>query len=253
MKKSAIIGIIAGIAIVAIIAESSINQEVEQVDNTDKPIEGTSEHIQNFESVPHTPTESSPSQDCLGSAGCFTGTVTKIIDGDTIHVDDQSVRFALASAPGLKGYGGIESRDFIETICPVGSKALVDEDDGQILGSYGRLVGMIKCNDLILNAELLDANLGHFEDRFCPSSEFANTDWAIKHGCVPKSEEKLEGITQKNQNGKNKCDESYPDFCIPQSPPDLNCDDISEKEFTVLSPDPHRFDGDGDGIGCESR
>jgi len=48
------------------------------------------------------------------------------------------------------------------------------------------------------------------------------------------------------------CDHSYPDFCIPSSPPDLDCKYISQKRFTVLQPDPHRFDGDKDGIGCES-
>ena len=48
------------------------------------------------------------------------------------------------------------------------------------------------------------------------------------------------------------CDPSYPDFCIEPSPPDLDCGDISRKNFTVFQPDPHRFDRDRDGIGCES-
>jgi micrococcal nuclease len=48
------------------------------------------------------------------------------------------------------------------------------------------------------------------------------------------------------------CDASYPDVCIPPAPPDLDCGDISARRFTVLAPDPHRFDADGDGIGCES-
>lgn len=47
------------------------------------------------------------------------------------------------------------------------------------------------------------------------------------------------------------CDPSYPDACIPPSPPDLDCGDISARRFTVLQPDPHRFDGDFDGVGCE--
>ena len=47
-------------------------------------------------------------------------------------------------------------------------------------------------------------------------------------------------------------DSSYPDVCIASPPPDLDCGDISDKKFTVLSPDPHGFDRDGDGIGCES-
>jgi hypothetical protein len=48
------------------------------------------------------------------------------------------------------------------------------------------------------------------------------------------------------------CDSSYPDTCIPSPPPNLNCGDISDKRFEVLPPDPHGFDRDGDGIGCES-
>ncbi|MDX6514803.1 MAG: micrococcal nuclease [Gaiellaceae bacterium] len=48
------------------------------------------------------------------------------------------------------------------------------------------------------------------------------------------------------------CDPAYPDFCIAPPPPDLNCKDIGRKDFTVLPPDPHRFDGDHDGRGCES-
>ena len=126
---------------------------------------------------------SSPSEICSGIARCMEGTVTKIIDGDTIHVDGESVRFALSSAPELKGFGGVESRDFIDTICPVGSNVLVDEDDGQTSGSFGRVIGVIYCNGVNLNSELLDAGLGFLEERFCDSSEFAEESWAIKHGC----------------------------------------------------------------------
>ena len=122
-------------------------------------------------------------QDCSGTARCITGTVTKIVDGDTIHVDGESVRFALASAPELSGYGGVESRNFIQTICPIGSNVIVDEDDGQTGESFGRMIGVIYCNGMNLNAELLDADLGYLENRFCDSSEFASDPWAQKHGC----------------------------------------------------------------------
>lgn len=47
------------------------------------------------------------------------------------------------------------------------------------------------------------------------------------------------------------CDPAYPDVCIPPAPPDLDCGDIPYRRFRVLRPDPHRFDGDRDGIGCE--
>jgi micrococcal nuclease len=47
------------------------------------------------------------------------------------------------------------------------------------------------------------------------------------------------------------CEVSYPDVCIPPPPPDLDCGDVAYHRFTVYPPDPHRFDGDYDGIGCE--
>jgi hypothetical protein len=46
-----------------------------------------------------------------------------------------------------------------------------------------------------------------------------------------------------------ECDTSYPDVCIASPPPDLNCANISDKSFKVVSPDPHGFDREGDGIG----
>ena len=47
------------------------------------------------------------------------------------------------------------------------------------------------------------------------------------------------------------CEPAYPDFCVPPAPPDLDCGDIPGRRFTVLAPDPHGFDGDGNGVGCQ--
>jgi hypothetical protein len=49
-----------------------------------------------------------------------------------------------------------------------------------------------------------------------------------------------------------RCDPAYPTVCIAPPPPDLDCSDIPYRNFKVLPPDPHHFDSDGDGIGCES-
>lgn len=54
------------------------------------------------------------------------------------------------------------------------------------------------------------------------------------------------------QSSQQDCDPSYPDVCIASPPPDLNCDDVPYKNIKVEGDDPHGFDGDGDGIGCES-
>ena len=177
--------------------------------------------------------------------------VTQIVDGDTIKVNGESIRFALSSAPELSEAGGIDARKFIEIVCPVGSPVIIDEDSGQPEGSYGRVLAVVYCNGINLNAEILDAKVGTLSTEFCSVSEFANEDWAQKHGCGIK-QESSNVISSKPFIEELKCDSSYPDVCIPPYPPDLDCGEIIHKRFTVLQPDPHRFDGDKDGIGCES-
>jgi hypothetical protein len=55
---------------------------------------------------------------------------------------------------------------------------------------------------------------------------------------------------------KGKCAASYPTVCIPPPPPDLDCSDISYRNFRVRwdvpNPDPHHFDGNRNGVGCET-
>ena len=49
------------------------------------------------------------------------------------------------------------------------------------------------------------------------------------------------------------CDPSYPSLCLtPGIGNAFNCPDVNQKDFPVLQPDPHGFDRDKDGIGCES-
>ncbi|MDQ3696146.1 MAG: hypothetical protein M3464_21395 [Chloroflexota bacterium] len=49
------------------------------------------------------------------------------------------------------------------------------------------------------------------------------------------------------------CAPSYPGVCIPPSPPELDGGEIGVRRFMVVPPDPHGFDGDHDGIGCEGK
>ncbi len=174
MKKDLVIGIGVGIPVIIIMMVIGGGGH-------------TSPDFENEKTMIEEPEQTEPTQslsnDCSGTARCVTGMVTKIVDGDTIHVNGESVRFALASAPELSGFGGVESRNFIQTICPVGSDVIADEDDSQTEESYGRMIGVIYCNGMNLNQELLDADLGYLADQFCDSSEFAEESWAIKHGC----------------------------------------------------------------------
>jgi micrococcal nuclease len=51
------------------------------------------------------------------------------------------------------------------------------------------------------------------------------------------------------------CHPSYPDFCVPPPPPDLDCRHFPRRQFRVRwdvpDPDPHRLDADHDGFACE--
>lgn len=170
--------------------------------------------------------------------GKFEGTVERVFDGDTIKLSecDKSIRLSLVDTPENTESGYKEANSFTESLCKIGSIATIDQDDLQPYDRYGRIVALIYCQNKKLNAELISNKLGKIDTRFCFESEFSNEEWA-KDCKIPSSE---------------TCDTSYPTVCISSSPPDLDCSDIPHRRFAVLQPDPHRFDADKDGIGCES-
>jgi hypothetical protein len=60
--------------------------------------------------------------------------------------------------------------------------------------------------------------------------------------------------TREPSTDRTGCDPAYPDArtCIPPGPPlAWPCSITTERNFTVLPPDPRRLDADGDGVGCE--
>lgn len=118
-----------------------------------------------------------------GSAKCFIGTVTRITDGDTLRVNDIPIRLALVNTPERGELGYVEATNFSSSICPVDSVALIDEDDGQTGGSFGRMVAKVYCGGKMLNEELLEAGHAGIYSQFCNRSEFADEGWAVRHGC----------------------------------------------------------------------
>jgi hypothetical protein len=57
---------------------------------------------------------------------------------------------------------------------------------------------------------------------------------------------------------QQRCHPSYPDYCIPPPPPDLDCPDVTGRKpfrvrHDVRNPDPHGLDRDRDGRACEPR
>jgi endonuclease YncB( thermonuclease family) len=127
----------------------------------------------------------SGSAQCLGTAGCAEGTVTRIVDGDTLYVKVNNTTYkvdlALASAPSRAEQGFIESRSFTQSLC-LGSNVLVDQDD-ELLTSETSVIAVAYCGSTNLNSELLDSGYATLDLDQCETSEFATQRWARDHGC----------------------------------------------------------------------
>jgi endonuclease YncB( thermonuclease family) len=122
---------------------------------------------------------------CKGSADCFKGIVTKIVDGDTIDVNNVRVRLSMVNTPENGEVGYSEAIETTKSVCAVGSNALVDEDDGQKEGSFDRLIGVVYCNNSTtsVNQVLLEEGRAIVYEDFCGVSEFANDKWVKSFGC----------------------------------------------------------------------
>ncbi|EGP94044.1 thermonuclease family protein [Nitrosarchaeum koreense] len=191
---------------------------------------------------------------CSGSAKCVSETVTRIVDGDTLYTTNYKIRLSLTNTPEVNESGYSTATTFTSKMCPVGSTILIDQDDLQLYDTYGRLLANVYCDGKLLNSALLYNGYANIMTEYCSTSEFSGEKWAKDFGCGVKPTLPTQSPTKSStiSQSSSKCDPSYPDFCIPTLPPDLDCKDIPQKRFTVLQPDPHRFDGDKDGIGCES-
>ena len=133
--------------------------------------------------IPIAPPESVDQLQCSEDVGeCFVAEITKVIDGDTLEIlHEERIRLSLSSAPELNEPGGQEAKEFIEETCPVGSIVLIDEDDEQLTGSYGRIIAQVTCNGVNLNDRLLEGGHGIIDVRYCDTSEFGDESWAREY------------------------------------------------------------------------
>jgi endonuclease YncB( thermonuclease family) len=122
---------------------------------------------------------------CQGFSGCFEGTVTKVVDGDTLDINNIRIRLALVNTPETNQDGYLQAKQFVESNCGIGTHAMVDEDDGQKAGSYGRMIGLVFCErlDPSLNKAILTSGNAEVLAQFCGVSEFSTKDWAQQYGC----------------------------------------------------------------------
>jgi hypothetical protein len=99
-----------------------------------------------------------------------------------------------------------------------------------------------------VRGQLVDVRLVATQDGGARQTVYAGT-YRVVGGQITRG--KLRVVGQPGGRPAGACDPAYPDFCIPPPPPDLDCPDVGTRGFAVLPPDPHHFDADHDGIGCE--
>jgi micrococcal nuclease len=187
------------------------------------------------------------------------GTVTRVIDGDTIEVQiggqKYRVRYIGMDTPedtSQVEYFGPEATRYNQDL--VGGKNVVMIKDVSETDQYGRLLRYVIAGGVFVNYQMARqgyASAATFPpDVACSAAFVAAERQARAAGLGLWKPAPPEAPTAPPPSSDN-CDASYPDFCIPPPPPDQDCKDIPQKNFKVLSPDPHRLDGDHDGIGCE--
>jgi len=126
---------------------------------------------------------------CQGTATCVAGLITKVVDGDTLDLEDVEtgeeirIKLTLVDTPEKNEELFDTAKGFTEGLCSIGTYVLFDEDDGQTQGSFGRLIGKLYCEGVLLNKKLLEHDLATIDTRFCQDSEYASEDWVTQFGC----------------------------------------------------------------------
>ena len=125
-----------------------------------------------------------------GPPNTVTGTITKVVDGDTIDVDNVRIRLTLVNTPERGESGYSDAVAFTKQHCPVGTIAVYDPDEKQTSGSYGRTIAKVWCYghdqampNASINAMLVERGHAEILTRFCYTSEFSGQQWAQDNGC----------------------------------------------------------------------
>ena len=208
-----------------------------------------------------------------------TGTVISTGDGDTLRVQVSgkpiTVRLACIDAPEATQPGGKEAAARLGQLLRKQQSVqlrVVERD------RYGRTVAEVFKNGQSVNLQLVQEGRAVVYRQYlsaCANSQsrylqaeakakqqklafWSQTNpvmpWAFragKRGNATAAPRVTRPSTPAPATQSAQCSPAYPGVCIPPGPPDLDCGDIAERRFKVVAPDPHRFDRDGDGVGCE--
>lgn len=203
-------------------------------------------------------------------------TVERVVDGDTIVLrGGERVRLIGIDTPETKDPRrevqcfGEEASRRTSTLLPGGEKVRLvydverhDRYDRTLAYVYrasdGLFVNAALVRDGYASAYTYPPNVAHADELVALQREARDAGRGLWGTCEADGDRPTttDGNSSATQSGSGAgggtgCDSAYPGVCIPPPPPDLDCGDVDHRRFRVLPPDPHRFDADGNGVGCE--
>jgi micrococcal nuclease len=211
------------------------------------------------------------------SATTQVAVVASVYDGDTLSLrDGRRVRLLQIDTPEL-GSGECYSRaarTALLGLAPPGRRVVLETDPAlDRVDRYGRILRYLKRNGINVNLELArrGAAAPYFyrgdRGRYAGSlMRAAQSAKAAKLGlwkACPFTVLDPDRAVETGRSGppatqtpapNGRCDPNYSGGCVPPPPPDLDCADIRALGIApvrVIGSDPHRLDGDDDGLGCE--
>lgn len=203
--------------------------------------------------------------------------VTRIHDGDTLTIaTGENVRFLQIDTPEISPaecYGAEAHKALVGII---GKSPITLESDSvsNDKDSRGRILRYVKVGKVNVNLKLVEIGAatpyfykgekGKYSAQLLKAAQNAKAKkiglWKM---CPNTKLEPLKPattgsvvaspVTTTKATANAMCDPNYLG-CVPPYPPDLDCRDIKRMGLApirVIGVDVHKFDGDGDGIGCD--
>ena len=201
--------------------------------------------------------------------------VARVIDGDTIVLENGlHVRLVQIDTPEVGSgecFSRAAGRELRAMLPESAAVTLVPDPRLDQVDRYGRLLRYVFRNGRNVNLELVrrgaatvwfyDGARGRYAAQLLAAATAARKARLGLWGACPRAvwdpfaaASTGPGSPPRSSRpvaGTGRCDPSYPTVCILPPPPDLDCRDIPNRNFPVRPPDPHHFDGEGDGFGCE--
>lgn len=193
--------------------------------------------------------------------------VRSVLDGDTLTLaDGRRVRLAQVDAPETDECYGPQSSNALRALVEGRTVTLRRPSKGPERDRYGRTVAEVSVGGQSVNERLVGDGTAEWYEQFAREdadlagrlrSAEANAQaagrglWSACASSGPGAA--FPPPTQALAPSSGACHAAYPGDCIPSPPPDLDCPDIERKvRVDHAHGDPHRFDANKDGWGCES-